>query len=163
MGPPKQQTRNTMAHTHTNLLIHAVFSTKHRYPFLTDHTIRSQLHSYMGGILKHNGAQPIQINGLEEHVHLLFGMPPDANVAALVKESKRASSIWIKTKGPAYKQFAWQTGYGAFSVSESAKNSIRVYIIGQVEHHQKTSFEDEWTALMKANALPPPEWDHDKR
>ena len=147
-----------MSHTHTNILVHAVYSTKHRHPFLADPHIRYQLHHYIGGILKHNGAQPLQVNGVADHVHLLFGIPPAGNVAFFVKESKRASSIWIKTKGTDYAGFAWQTGYSAFAVSESAKDTVRRYIRNQEEHHRRATFQEEWEKLMKANGLSLPEW-----
>ena len=148
-----------MAHSYSNILIHAVYSTKNRHPFLTEPAIRKELLKYIGGILKNNGAQPLGINGFVEHVHLLFAIHPDIKIAQAIKESKRASSIWIKGKGARYEKFSWQTGYCAVSVSESIKVRVREYIERQESHHSRISFHDEWLALMRAHHFPLPEWE----
>jgi putative transposase len=82
-----------------------------------------------------------------------MGIHPEHSVAKLLKESKRASSIWIKSRGAAYTGFSWQRGYGAFSVSESIKSKVQMYIAHQEDHHRMVSFQDEWKAFMKSNGL----------
>ena len=147
-----------MSHSCANILIHAVYSTKERHPFLTESDIRNELFHYIGGILRNNGAQPLGVNGFVEHVYMLFAIHPDCKIAQTIKETKRASSIWIKRKGERYQKFSWQTGYCALSVSESIKTRVQKYIDAQEAHHKRISFHDEWMALMKANHFPLPDW-----
>ena len=146
-----------MAHTYTNILIHVVYSTKDRYPFLTEPEIRNELFHYIGGILRNNGAQPLGVNGYIEHVHMLFAIHPDFKIAQTIKETKRASSIWLKRKGERYQRFSWQTGYCALSVSESVKPRVQKYIDTQESHHSRISFYDEWIALYKSGPLQQPD------
>ncbi len=111
----------------------------------------------MGGVLKNNGAQPLGINGVEEHVHLVFGIPPSLDVASLIKETKRASSIWVKDQDPHLRNFVWQRGYGAFSISQSILPRVQRYVAIQEEHHRKQTFIEEWNALMRAYGLEVPQ------
>jgi REP element-mobilizing transposase RayT len=131
------------------ILLHTVFSTKDRRPFLRDQTTRPELHSYLGGILTNLGCQSIIIGGVEDHVHLLFMLSRTCTVADVVKELKRGSSIWLKTKSPGLSDFAWQNGYGAFSIGFSQVDAVRGYVLGQEEHHRKISFQDEFRQLLR--------------
>src|SRR3954462_5881304 len=115
-----------MPSTHTSLHIHIVFSTKGRVP-LIDAAWRSDLHAYIGGCLKRLDAFPQEIGGVADHVHLLIGIKPVHAIADLVKETKRASTEWVR-ESKHVRGFAWQEGYGAFSVSKSAVLSVREYI-----------------------------------
>ena len=130
------------------ILVHSVFSTKDRRPFLRDHLLRQELHKYLGGILAQLECQPIIVGGVEDHVHLLCALSRTCKPAAMIKEAKRASSLWLKTKSPELQSFAWQNGYGIFSVGFSQIDSVRKYIAGQEEHHRKTSFQDEFRQLL---------------
>jgi putative transposase len=131
------------------ILVHTVFSTKDRRPFLHDQTLREELHRYLGGILMNLDCQPIIVGGVEDHVHLLCALSRTCNAAEMVKEVKRSSSLWIKTKSADLQNFAWQNGYGIFSVGFSQIESVREYIAGQDEHHRKVSFEDEFRQFLK--------------
>ena len=131
------------------ILVHTVFSTKERRPFLRDRTLREAAHHYLGGILKHMDCQPIMVGGVEDHVHLLCALSRTCEAAAMVKEVKRGSSLWIKTKRQDLPDFAWQNGYGIFSIGYSQIESVRDYIAGQEEHHRKISFQDEFRLLLK--------------
>src|SRR6476659_5250275 len=131
------------------ILVHAVFSTKDRRPFLRDLAIREELHRYLGGILNNLDCQPITVGGVEDHVHLLCALSRTCPAAEMVKELKRGSSLWLKTKSPNLQDFAWQNGYGIFSVGFSQKASVCDYIAGQEEHHRKISFQDEFRLLLK--------------
>ena len=93
--------------------------------------------------------QPIIVGGVEDHVHLLCALSRTCNAAEMVKEVKRGSSLWIKTKNEDLKDFAWQNGYGIFSIGFSQIESVREYIAGQEEHHRKISFQDEFRQLLK--------------
>ena len=131
------------------ILAHTVFSTKDRRPFLRDKTLREELHCYLGGILTNLDCQPIIVSGVEDHIHLLCSLSRTCEAAAMVKELKRGSSLWIKTKSPDLRDFGWQNGYGIFSIGFSQISSVRDYIAGQEEHHQKVSFQDEFRLLLK--------------
>jgi len=146
-----------MGHTYSNILVHIVFSTKERLQLITS-DIRSDLHSYMGGIAKEIQATPLQIGGVKDHVHLLLKISHASSVAELVRTIKTNSSRWLHEKSRAYSLFAWQEGYGVFSVSESKASAVISYIAGQEEHHKKVSFQDELLEFLKANKI-----DYDER
>ena len=131
------------------ILVHTVFSTKNRRPFLRDRTLREELHRYLGGILANLDCQPVIVGGVEDHVHLLCALSRTRNAAELVKEVKRGSSLWLKTQSQELQDFAWQNGYGIFSVGFSQIGTVKEYIAGQKEHHRKISFQDEFRQLLK--------------
>jgi REP element-mobilizing transposase RayT len=131
------------------ILVHTVFSTKDRRPFLREKTLRDELHRYLGGILTNLECQPIIVGGVEDHVHLLCALSRTCDAAAMVKEVKRGSSLWLKTKSPDLADFAWQNGYGIFSIGFSQIESVRDYIAGQEEQHRKVSFQDEFRQLLR--------------
>jgi putative transposase len=117
------------------ILLHAVFSTKDRRPFLADDDLRAELHAYIGGVLKNHDCQPIITGGVADHVHVLHALSRTTSVAEIVKEIKRATSLWIKAQDPDLHDFAWQGGYGAFSIGASQIEVVRDYIARQAEHH----------------------------
>lgn len=131
------------------ILVHTVFSTKERRPFLRDRALREETHHYLGGILKNLDCQPIMVGGVEDHVHFLCALSRTCEAAAMVKEVKRGSSLWIKTKSQELPDFAWQNGYGIFSIGYSQIESVRDYIASQEAHHRKISFQDEFRLLLK--------------
>ncbi len=129
--------------------LHLVFSTKNREPFLRDIAIRAEMHAYLGGVSKTLDCPPIIVGGVEDHVHLLCRMARTITQADWVKELKRASSLWIKQRNPTSGAFAWQSGYGVFSVSSSALDQVSKYIANQEQHHQKLTFQDEYRAFLR--------------
>jgi REP element-mobilizing transposase RayT len=133
----------------SKILVHTVFSTKERRPFLRDKTVRDELHRYLGGILTKLDCQPIIVGGVEDHVHLLCALSRTCEAAAMVKEVKRGSTLWLKTKRPDLRDFAWQNGYGIFSIGFSQIGSVKSYIARQEEHHRKVSFQDEFRQLLR--------------
>jgi putative transposase len=138
-----------MAQSLAKILVHTVFSTKDRRPFLRDKAVREELHRYMGGILANHDCQPLIIGGVEDHVHILSTLSRTCEASELVKEVKRGSSLWLKSKGPDLSEFAWQNGYGIFSVGFSQVEAVRKYIAEQEEHHQKATFQDEFRELLR--------------
>jgi putative transposase len=128
--------------------IHLVFSTKHRQP-LIDTDIEDELHRYIGGICEGMDCQPIQTGGAYDHIHSLFLLNKNLTLVKAVEQIKSHSSGWIKTKGEAYKNFYWQSGYGAFSVNPYEVNKVVEYILNQREHHRRISFQDELRAFLK--------------
>jgi len=103
----------------------------------------------MGAIIKDNDSIPILTNGIGDHVHILCVMSKNIALAKFVEEIKRHSSRWIKTKGEKYKKFAWQGGYGTFSVSPSLHDKTKRYIENQEIHHQKITFKEEYILFLK--------------
>src|SRR5262249_37983944 len=140
---------HAMAQSLAKILLHVVFSTKDRIAFLRDQSLREELHRYLGGILTQLDCQPIIIAGVEDHVHLLFTLTRTGGIADVVKELKRGSPVWLKTKFPGLAGFAWQAGYGVFSIGQSQVEDVRTYIAGQEEHHRKISFQDEFRRLLR--------------
>jgi REP element-mobilizing transposase RayT len=138
-----------MAQSLAKILVHAVFSTKERRPFLRDKILRGELYHYLGGILANLECQPVIVDGVEDHVHLLCALSRTCGAAKIVKEVKRGSSLWLKAKGPDMRDFAWQNGYGIFSIGFSQIESVRDYIAGQEEYHRKISFYDELRLLLQ--------------
>jgi len=144
-----------MAQSLSRILIHTVFSTKDRVPFLRDPGFREQMHSYLGGCAKSAGCPPIRIGGVDDHVHLLTTLSRTLAVAEFVKEIKRNSSLWAKGKERGG-DFAWQAGYGCFSVSESLVSSVSRYVEKQEDHHRVMTFQEEYRELLRRHGE---EWD----
>ena len=135
------------------LLSHLVFSTKDRERWITA-SIRDELHAYLGGVLKNIDCIPIRMGGVEDHVHLFFGMNRTMSVAQVVEKVKTASSKWIKDERPEFAGFHWQNGYGIFSVSQSDADAVERYILNQEEHHRKMSFQEEYRILLNRYQVP---------
>lgn len=142
-----------MAHTFTNLLTHIVFSTKGRMPQI-DQELKPQLLAYMGGILRELRGSALLINGTTDHVHLLVRLPPTIALADALRVLKTNSSRWIHEQWSERANFAWQTGYGAFSVSQSNTTTILKYIANQEAHHRKVSFQQETLAYLRRHGIP---------
>ncbi len=131
-----------------NILVHLVFSTKDRRP-LIDEGISDELHRYLSTACKTCGCPALRVGGTADHVHILFSLSRTTTVADVVQTVKADSSKWAKTKGRKYEQFAWQAGYGAFSISQSQVNRLTRYIAEQVKHHTTGTFQDEFRALLR--------------
>lgn len=115
------------------LHIHLIFSTKDRRPLIDD-AIRDALHRYMAVVLQNMDCPAALVNSVEDPVHVLFELSQTVSISQVVEDVKKSSSKWIKTQSPRFATFAWQTGYGAFAVSESNVAVVRDYIAGQREH-----------------------------
>src|SRR2546423_3679938 len=137
-----------MSQTCGNIVVHLIFSTKQRRPLITPE-IRPDLFAYLGGIVRELRATAIIINGACDHVHALVRIRPAHSIAEIARIIKTNSSKWIHEKG--YREFAWQAGYGAFSVSESNIPAVTRYIAMQDEHHKKHSFQEEFLSFLKKN------------
>jgi putative transposase len=135
--------------------MHIVFSTKHRVPLITP-DIEPELHRYLGGICNSLNCQSVKVGGYTDHVHILCMLSKNIAMSQLMQELKSSSSKWIKTLGPDFRNFYWQTGYGAFSVRSSDIDGVVRYIENQHAHHSKKSFQDEYRAILTKNKL---EWD----
>ena len=142
-----------MAQSLSRLWTHLIFSTKNRFPFLTDKTIRTDMHAYLATTLREQDCETLIVNGVEDHVHALFALSRTHCIAEVVKEIKRTSSGWLKELSPQLEKFYWQGGYGAFSVSQSNLHEVIRYIENQEEHHKRVTFQDEYRAFLKAYGI----------
>ena len=141
-----------MASTYTNLLYHLVFSTKHRIPLITD-DLRPELYAYIGGIIRNKRGVMLEIGGMPDHVHIVAKLKADMSVAEATRFIKSNSSKCVNEKPGRRARFEWQTGYGAFTVSESQIEIVRQYVRGQAEHHRKITFQEEFVQLLKQHGI----------
>ena len=141
-----------MSSSYTNLMYHIVFGTKGRRNLIAAN-FQKPLHEYLGGAVRGEGGTAIIVGGVAEHVHILARLRQDKAVSNVIRAIKANSSAWLKQKFPALSTFAWQRGYGAFTVSQSRRDHVRRYIEGQAEHHRQISFEEEFIALLKAHHI----------
>jgi putative transposase len=137
----------------SNVLLHLIFSTKNREPFLRDYEARKGLHKYMTGILDNLESPSLAIDGTADHVHVLCQLSRKISIAGLLEELKGGSSKWIKTCERPVLLFGWQNGYAAFSVSQSNVEQVRQYIENQEEHHRRRSFQDELREFLKRHEV----------
>ncbi|HEY4259851.1 MAG TPA: transposase, partial [Schlesneria sp.] len=144
--------RQTMPQSLVKNLIHLVYSTKHRAPWIPKEH-QENLWRYQGGIFKDWESPALVIGGVEDHVHALFSLSKNHALIKIVEEVKKGSSKWMKAEGPRNLEFHWQLGYAAFSVSQSNVDEVRRYIENQEEHHRKTTFQDELRALFKRHGI----------
>ena len=141
-----------MSDSYTNLLYHVIFSTKDRRPLITpDYEVR--LYDYIGGTLRRTGGISLQLNGTEDHVHLLAKLRPDRALSDVVCDLKANASGWLHDVFPTLEDFCWQRGYGAFTVSASHVERVCKYIARQKEHHRRISFRDEFIQFLTANGI----------
>ena len=141
-----------MAHTYVNLLVHVIFSTKDRRPHI-DAELQSRLFAYMGGVLRDIGATPLIVNGMPDHVHQLVGLPSTRSIAEVIRVVKANSSKWVHEEFASRRDFGWQSGYAAFSVSQSNVDAVRQYVADQEEHHRTVSFQEEYVAFLKRHGI----------
>lgn len=141
-----------MANTLTKLDIHLTFLIKHNGPTIRHNDI-SRLHEYIGGIVRSMGGSAIAIGGVNDHVHILLTLPKTISMSEMVKTIKARSSTWIKTIDPVYSHFAWQEGYGAFSVSPSLIEPTAKYIRNQEEHHRVHTFKEEYLKILQGYGI----------
>ena len=144
-----------MARTYTKLIYHIVFSTKERVPLITAE-IRDRLYPYLGGVIRGEKGSLMEIGGIADHVHILARFGAAVAVSEMVKRIKGNSSHWLSQELGVW--FAWQLGYGAFTVSESQVAAVRKYIQRQEEHHKRVSFKDELISLLRKHRI---EFDED--
>ncbi|HYR76300.1 MAG TPA: IS200/IS605 family transposase [Pyrinomonadaceae bacterium] len=141
-----------MSDSYTNLLYHIVFSTKDRRPLITpEYEVR--LYDYLGGTIRKVGGISLELNGTEDHVHLLAKLRPDCALSDVLRDLKANATGWMHAVFPSLKNFSWQRGYGAFTVSQSHVEAVRRYIARQKEHHQNISFRDEFIKFLQENGI----------
>ncbi len=138
-----------MPQSHARVLIHIIFATKRRQRFIRPE-IETDLFAYMAATLKAQGAPALIVGGTDDHVHVLASMSRTVTIADVVEEVKSGSSKWIKTRGPLFRGFAWQVGYGVFSVGPDRVAVVKRYIAAQRAHHRTATFQEEYRKILKA-------------
>jgi REP element-mobilizing transposase RayT len=141
-----------MPASHTNLLYHIVFSTKERRPLITP-ALQAELYPYIGGIVRSERGILLDVGGMPDHVHLVARLRADVALADLVRLVKANSSKWANERRDLTDGFAWQTGYGAFTVSQSQLPTVRQYVQTQERHHRRKTFQEEFVALLKKHGI----------
>ena len=136
-----------MAQSLSNILLHIVFSTKHRQPFI-DEGIEAELFKYLATACNTLGCPTHGIGAADDHIHIACNLGRTIAVSKLIQEIKQDSSQWMKSQGLQYSDFAWQNGYGAFSIGQSQLADLQRYITGQRDHHRRESFQDEFRRLL---------------
>ncbi len=144
--------RTRMAATLTNLVFHIVFSTKERQPLIRE-TFRDELEKYMSGIVRNEGGVTLGIGGMPDHIHVIAKFKPDRSVADMVRLIKANSSKWVNENHGQSGRFAWQAGYGAFSVSLSQLDALRDYVANQKSHHASRSFQEEYLEFLNKHGI----------
>ena len=142
----------TVGHSYTQLYYHIVFSTKGRRRFI-DAKIEDRLHNTLRGIVRKLEGIPLEVNGIEDHVHIVASLPAKVAVAKALATIKANSSGWVHKTWPDRQTFSWQTGYGAFSVSQSQLEVVREYVRDQKEHHKTMTFEEEYIKLLQKHQI----------
>lgn len=141
-----------MPGTYSQLLLHVVFSTKGRAPWITEE-LADRLYSYIGGIVRAEKGVLYDIGGVGDHVHMYLRWRPDGSISALMRTVKARSSKWVYETYPNLAAFAWQEGYSVFSVSKSQEKAVKKYIAGQAEHHKKEDFKSELLRILRAHGV----------
>jgi putative transposase len=132
----------------SRILVHVIFSTKDRIPFLADAELRKKMHAYLAGAFNQIGSPAIEVGGAEDHVHILCLLSRNHSISEIIRRVKANSSSWAKTKKGRCLKFSWQSGYGSFSVDPSQSGSLQEYIRGQEEHHRKRTFQEEYREFL---------------
>ncbi len=141
-----------MANSYVNLCVHFVFSTKGRRPLILPN-MRDRLWSFIGGIARQNGMKALAVGGTQDHAHALLSLPATLPVAKAAQLIKGGSSKWVHETFPEARFFAWQDGYGAFSVNVSIVDETIRCIDGQEEHHRRKSFQEEYLEFLKRHRI----------
>ena len=136
----------------SNVIVHIIFSTKNREPWL-DSPIRSRMHSYLATICRDLDVDVLRVGGVAHHVHIVTTLPRTVSHAQLIEGIKKPSSKWIKTLDARYRGFSWQRGYAAFSVSQSQLKTVVQYALRQEEHHRHRTFQEEYRELLRLHAI----------
>jgi len=146
-------TVSAMANTYSQIHIQCVVAVRHRESLIKK-PWNADLYRYLTGAIQYYGHKVLAINGMPDHVHVLFGMRPTQSLADLMREVKTGSAKWINSNGFLYGRFEWQEGYGAFSYEKSVLSSVIAYIDNQEEHHRYRTFREEYQDLLREFAVP---------
>jgi REP element-mobilizing transposase RayT len=143
---------DNMANTYSHCYNHIVFSTKNRINLIHP-DIENRVWAYIGGIARKHNLTALQVGGIDNHIHVLISSPPSVSPSQIAQWIKGATSHWIHSEFPELKGFAWQDGYGVFSVCKSHSQKVIDYIKNQREHHKRQTFEEEYVELLRLHGI----------
>ena len=143
-----------MAQSPSRILVHFIFSTKERFPFLVDIESRQRTHAYLARVFNEYDSPAIEVGGTEDHVHALCLLSRKHAMSEIIKKAKAHSSCWVKTQRGLLSKFEWQGGYGAFSIHQSQMDQVAKYIKSQVEHHRRRTFQEEYLDFLHEYQIP---------
>jgi len=141
-----------MANTYTQIYIQIVFAVRNRAALISPQW-KERLHKYITGIVQNKGHKLIAINSMPDHLHIFIGMKPDEALSNLVRDVKRDSTNFVNEEIKPRSRFGWQEGFGAFSYSRSAIDTVVKYILNQEEHHRRKTFREEYESFLKEFAV----------
>jgi putative transposase len=134
------------------VIVHLIFSTKDRFPCINK-ALRPALHAYLATIVRNSGCEAYRVSGTGDHVHIAIRLARTIAISELIQEIKTSSSIWIKKQRLELRNFAWQHGYGVFSIAPSDLHGLVQYIDNQEEHHRIKTFEEEYRAILNQHGV----------
>jgi putative transposase len=140
-----------VAQSLSRILLHIIFSTKNRFPFLNDTHTRNRMHRDLSSVRNQNDTPVVEVGGTGDHVHILCLLSRKHAVSELVRKANANSSAWAKSLGGKWAKFSWQSGYGVFSVDRSQMDPLRRYIQDQSEHHRHKTFQEEYVEFLRGN------------
>ncbi len=143
-----------MAQSLSRILVHLIFSTKERFPFLVDIELRKRIHAYLARVFIEHDSPAIEVGGTEDHVHILTLLSRNHAISEIIRKAKASSSGWVKSQRGLLSKFEWQGGYGAFSIHPSQIDPVTKYIKGQVEHHRRRTFQEEYLDFLREYQIP---------
>jgi REP element-mobilizing transposase RayT len=138
----------------SQVLVHFIFSTKNRFPFLTELSCRNRMHAYVARVFSEQDSPAIEVGGISDHVHVLCALGRNCAMSELIRAAKANSSGWAKTLGGLMRKYQWQGGYGAFSVHPSQVEHVREYIRNQEGHHRIRTFQEEYLNILREYRVP---------
>jgi putative transposase len=147
-----------MSQSLSRILVHIIFSTKDRFPFLIDSEVCKRMQAYLAGAFSELESPAIEVGGMGDHVHILCLLSRNYSVSEILKKAKANSSSWAKVQGGRLQKFSWQSGYGAFSIDPLQIDSVKKYIRGQEEHHRTRTFHEEYLEILRQYQM-----DYDER
>jgi putative transposase len=143
-----------MSQSLSRILTHIIFSTKDRFPFLTDIEVRKRIHAYLARVFYDHESPAIEVGGTADHAHILCLLSRNHSVSEIIRKAKANSSSCARTQGGGYLKFAWQAGYGVFSIHQSQVDSLQKYIQSQIEHHRRRTFQEEYLEILHQYQVP---------
>ena len=143
-----------MAQSLSRILVHLIFSTKERFPFLIEAEFRRRIHAYLARVFNEHDSPAIEVGGTEDHVHILCLLSRNHAMSEIIRKAKASTSGWVKTQRGLFTKFAWQGGYGAFSIHQSQMGQVTKYIKCQVEHHRGCTFQEEYLDFLREYQIP---------
>ena len=143
-----------MGQSLSKVVLHIIFSTKNRFAFFNNKDLQRRMYAYLAAVFNEHDTRAIEVGGAKDHVHILCLLSRNYSISQIIRKAKANSSSWAKSFGGINSKFAWQSGYGVFSIHHSQIEQVKRYIQNQVEHHRQKSFQEEYLEVLLDNKIP---------